>query len=349
MATKVHSFMSSQPTEADFPVTYLNDTVIVQVSKRLSVLEAVGFKQTCQNLTQADSPPGQIIIDFQQTTFMDSSGLGALVSNLKIAQEKAIAFRLRNVTPQVMAVLNLTGLDQVLPIDSLSSAPPTEANNSVDSRKSNSRKVEPLPQTHPSVASWMKRFIDIVGSIVGLVITGILIIPIAIAIQIDDPGPLFFRQTRCGWMGKRFPIWKFRSMCVDAEAKKSQVKNQVQGAFFKNEDDPRVTRVGRFLRRTSLDELPQFWNVLKGEMSLVGTRPPTPDEVERYEVPEWQRLDVKPGMTGEWQVNGRSTVRSFEDVIRLDLQYQKNWCLVYDLKLIFKTVAILFNRNSGAV
>ncbi|MBD2388239.1 anti-sigma factor antagonist [Cylindrospermum sp. FACHB-282] len=349
MATKMHSFMSSQPTEADFPVTYLNDTVIVQVSTRLSVLEAVGFKQTCQNLTQANPHPGQIIIDFQQTTFMDSSGLGALVSNFKIAQEKGIAFRLRNVTPQVMAVLNLTGLDQVLPIDSLSSVSLIEANNTVDTRKNNSRRVEPLPQTHPSVASWMKRFIDIVGAMVGLVITGILMIPIAIAIEIDDPGPIFFCQTRCGWMGKRFSIWKFRSMCVDAEAKKAQVQNQVQGAFFKNEADPRVTRIGRFLRRTSLDELPQFWNVLKGEMSLVGTRPPTPDEVERYEVPEWQRLDVKPGMTGEWQVNGRSTVRSFEDVIRLDLQYQKNWCLAYDLKLIFKTVAIVFNRNSGAV
>ena len=103
------------------------------------------------------------------------------------------------------------------------------------------------------------------------------------------------------------------------------------------------------MRRTSLDELPQFLNVLKGEMSLVGTRPPTPDEVEKYEVPEWQRLDVKPGMTGEWQVNGRSTVRSFEDVIRLDLKYQKNWNLLYDLQLIFKTVTILFNKNSGAM
>jgi lipopolysaccharide/colanic/teichoic acid biosynthesis glycosyltransferase len=106
--------------------------------------------------------------------------------------------------------------------------------------------------------------------------------------------------------------------------------------------------VGRVLRKTSLDELPQFWNVLKGEMSLVGTRPPTPDEVERYEVPEWQRLDVKPGMTGEWQVNGRSQVRNFEDVIRLDLRYQENWSLVYDLKLIVKTILVLFRKNSGA-
>lgn len=138
-------------------------------------------------------------------------------------------------------------------------------------------------------------------------------------------------------------------MCTNAEALKSQIKNQASGAFFKNDNDPRITKVGQILRKTSLDELPQFWNVLKGEMSLVGTRPPTPDEVERYEVPQWQRLDVKPGMTGEWQVNGRSQVRDFEDVIRLDLKYQQNWSLMYDLKLIVKTVTILFQKNSGAV
>lgn len=102
------------------------------------------------------------------------------------------------------------------------------------------------------------------------------------------------------------------------------------------------------MRRTSLDELPQFWNVLRGEMSLVGTRPPTPDEVERYEVPEWQRLDVKPGMTGEWQVNGRSRISNFEEVIKLDLRYQQNWSLQYDLQLILKTLLILFRKNSGA-
>jgi anti-anti-sigma factor len=349
MATKVQSFMTSQPTQVDFPVTSLTETVIVQVPARLSVLEAVVFKQTCQNLTQENTPPKQIIIDFHHTAFMDSSGLGALVSNYKNAQEKGIALTLRNVTPPVMAVLNLTGLDQVFTIESSSETLPIESKDLTETPKTNARKAEQLPTTHPSVASWMKRFIDIVGALVGLVITGILFIPIVVTIQIDDPGPIFFGQIRCGWMGKRFKIWKFRSMCVDAEAKKASVKNQVQGAFFKNENDPRVTSVGRFLRRTSLDELPQFWNVLKGDMSLVGTRPPTPDEVERYEVPEWQRLDVKPGMTGEWQVNGRSKVRSFEDVIRLDLEYQKNWSLLYDLKLIFKTVTILFHKNSGAV
>jgi anti-anti-sigma factor len=349
MATKVQSFMSSQTIPVDFPITYLENAAILQVPVRLTVLEAVSFKQTCQNLIQADSPPEQILIDFQNTTFMDSSGLGSLVSNFKNARELGIKVTLRHVTPQVMAVLNLTGLDQVFPIESLHNLTLIETDKFTDPGKNNSRKVDSLPQTHNSVASWMKRVIDIVGALVGLVITFILFIPIAITIQIDDPGPILFKQTRCGWMGKRFAIWKFRSMCVDAEARKSQIKNQVTGAFFKNDNDPRITKVGNFLRRTSLDELPQFWNVLKGEMSLVGTRPPTPDEVERYEVPEWQRFDVKPGMTGEWQVNGRSTVRSFEDVIRLDLQYQQNWTLVYDLKLIFKTITILFNKNSGAV
>ncbi|MDJ0772008.1 MAG: sugar transferase [Mastigocoleus sp. MO_167.B18] len=334
--------MSRQPTEVNFPVTLSKDEAMVEVPSRLSVLEAINFKQTCENLTQqSNTPVTQITVDFHQTTFIDSSGLGALVSNLKTTQEKGIDFKLKNVTPQVMAVLNLTGLDVVFPIEVATETSPV--NNAV--------LEEQLPTTHPSIRSWMKRSIDILGALVGLVITAILFLPIAIAIQVDDPGPIFFGQIRCGWMGKHFKIWKFRSMCVDAEAKKAELQkhNQVEGAFFKIDNDPRITKVGRFLRKTSLDELPQFWNVLKGEMSLVGTRPPTPNEVESYEVPEWQRLDVKPGMTGEWQVNGRSSVRKFEDVIRLDLQYQKNWNLFYDLKLIVKTVTILFDKNSGAV
>ncbi|MDJ0695318.1 sugar transferase [Mastigocoleus sp. MO_188.B34] len=334
--------MSRQPTEVNFPVTLSKDEAMVEVPSRLSVLEAINFKQTCENLTQqSNTPVTQITVDFHQTTFIDSSGLGALVSNLKTTQEKGIDFKLKNVTPQVMAVLNLTGLDVVFPIEVATETSPV--NNAV--------LEEQLPTTHPSIRSWMKRSIDILGALVGLLITAILFLPIAIAIQVDDPGPIFFGQIRCGWMGKHFKIWKFRSMCVDAEAKKAELQkhNQVEGAFFKIDNDPRITKVGRFLRKTSLDELPQFWNVLKGEMSLVGTRPPTPNEVESYEVPEWQRLDVKPGMTGEWQVNGRSSVRKFEDVIRLDLQYQKNWNLFYDLKLIVKTVTILFDKNSGAV
>ncbi len=334
--------MNRQLTEINFPVTLSKNQATIEVSSRLSVLEAINFKETCKKLTQqVNTPITQITIDFHQTTFIDSSGLGSLVSNLKTTQEKGIDFKLKNVTPQVMTVLNITGLDVVFPIEVSTETTPT----------SNTLLGKELSTTHPSIKSWIKRTIDIIGALVGLIITGVLFIPIAIAIKIDDPGPIFFDQIRCGWMSKRFKIWKFRSMCVDAEAKKAELQkyNQVEGAFFKIDKDPRITKVGRFLRKTSLDELPQFWNVLKGEMSLVGTRPPTPNEVESYEIPEWQRLDVKPGMTGEWQVNGRSSVRKFEDVIRLDLQYQKNWSLFYDLKLIFKTVQILFTKSSGAV
>jgi lipopolysaccharide/colanic/teichoic acid biosynthesis glycosyltransferase len=201
---------------------------------------------------------------------------------------------------------------------------------------------------HRSVYSWVKRFIDIIGALTGLVIAAILFMPIAIAIKLDSPGPILFSQTRCGLSGKRFRLWKFRSMVVDAEALKVQVKNQAEGPIFKNTNDPRITRIGSFLRKLSLDELPQFWNVLKGDMSLVGTRPPTPDEVERYTAFQWQRLNVKPGMTGEWQTHGRSQINNFEDVVKLDLRYQQNWSPVYDLKLILKTFTCLIQKNNGA-
>lgn len=330
--------MVSNPPGDNFTIIFTNNTPVVYTPPRLSVLEAVEFKTAYQQLLQEVKPKGLIILDFAATQFMDSSGVGALVSNLKVTKEQGVKLILRNVRPPVMAVLSMTSLDQVLTIERTTSeaTAPMLAN------------VRP-PETHPSVRSWLKRSLDIVGSLVGLGITAALFVPIAIAIKQDSPGPILFGQTRCGWMGRRFQIWKFRSMCSDAERLKNQVQNQASGSFFKNDNDPRITAVGRFLRRTSLDELPQFWNVLKGEMSLVGTRPPTPEEVETYQIPEWQRLDVKPGMTGEWQVNGRSSIRNFEDVIKLDLRYQAHWSLWYDVKLILRTVLILFNKKSGAV
>ncbi|NEP01855.1 MAG: STAS domain-containing protein [Symploca sp. SIO2E9] len=325
-------------SEADFKVMFLEDIPVVHIPVRLSVLEAVALKTKCQQLLQKTSLSAKIIFDFGETTFIDSSGVGALVSNHKLAREKGVEILLSRVTPQVMAVLAMTSLDKILNIEPLavSAQPLTKSSENQ------------LPTTHPSVRSWVKRVIDIVGGCVGLGITAIVFIPILVAVQLDDPGPVFFSQTRLGWMGKPFKIWKFRSMYIDAEARKHEIENQADGKVFKNENDPRITQVGRFLRRTSLDELPQFLNVVRGEMSLVGTRPPTPNEVEIYEVPEWQRLDVKPGMTGEWQVNGRSSVRNFEDIIQLDLRYQRNWSLLYDLKLIIKTIFIVFSKNSGA-
>ena len=198
------------------------------------------------------------------------------------------------------------------------------------------------------VNSKAKRIIDIIGGIVGLSITALVFVPIAIAIQIDSPGAIFYSQIRCGYKGKKFLIWKFRSMVPNADALKSQVKNEANGALFKNENDPRITKIGKFLRKTSLDELPQFLNVLKGEMSLVGTRPPTVEELENYNDKHLQRLEVKPGLTGEWQVNGRSKILDFEQVVDLDLQYQQKWSIFYDLKLILKTISVIFSKKNGA-
>ncbi|BAZ23149.1 undecaprenyl-phosphate galactose phosphotransferase [Kalymmatonema gypsitolerans NIES-4073] len=201
---------------------------------------------------------------------------------------------------------------------------------------------------HPSVTSKVKRIIDILGAVVGLGITAVVAIPLAIAIQLDNPGPIFYTQIRYGLNGRCFQIWKFRSMVVEADRLKHLVNNEAKGHhIFKNENDPRITRVGRFLRRTSLDELPQFWNVLLGEMSLVGTRPPTPNEVIHYSKHHWERLNVKPGITGEWQVNGRSSIKDFEDIVRMDLDYQRKWSIAYDISLILKTLKVVLNK-SGA-
>jgi lipopolysaccharide/colanic/teichoic acid biosynthesis glycosyltransferase len=200
---------------------------------------------------------------------------------------------------------------------------------------------------HPSVTSKLKRLIDIVGALVGLTITGLILLPIAIAIQLDNPGPLFYSQIRCGLNGQTFRIWKFRSMIAEADRLKHLVHNQAKGNIFKNKHDPRVTKVGRFLRKTSLDELPQFWNVLKGDMSLVGTRPPTVDEVMKYERHHYQRLLVKPGITGEWQANGRSKVEDFEDIVKMDVAYQEKWSILYDLRLILKTILVVLNKNGA--
>lgn len=330
--------MLKKMPEQNIQATSLKEHPTIHLPRRISVIEAVDLKKKIQQILQTSYSPEKVILDCSQTTFIDSSGIGALVSVHKISREKEVKIIHRGVTPQMMAVLKMTALDRVLTVEPLAAQPKPVTT------------IEPLPETHPSVRSWLKRWIDIVGAAVGLGITAIIFVPIAIFIKLESPGPIFFGQIRKGWMGREFKIWKFRSMYIDAEERKKQLEaqNQADGKTFKMKDDPRVTKVGKFLRKTSLDELPQFWNVLRGEMSLVGTRPPTPNEVDIYEVPEWQRLDVKPGMTGEWQVSGRSTISHFEDIIALDLRYQRNWSLTHDIKLILKTIFVVFSKNSGA-
>jgi exopolysaccharide biosynthesis polyprenyl glycosylphosphotransferase len=323
--------------EQETQVTISSQTCIIPLPASFTVVHAVPFKQEFQQ-TCKDNPDLTVaILDFNQTTFMDSSGIGALVGCYKVAKEHRLRLVLRNVTPQVLTILSLAGLETLFEIESRA-----------ESVAIVNADTDQAFVTHPSVQSRTKRLFDIAGALVGLALTALVLPIIAIAIKLDSPGPIFFGQVRCSWMGKRFKMWKFRSMVTDAEARKHQVANEASGALFKNANDPRVTRVGRFLRKTSLDELPQFWCVLIGEMSLVGTRPPTPDEVQHYEIPQWNRLDIKPGMTGEWQVNGRSKITDFEDVVRLDMRYQENWSLMYDVQIIVKTVMVLFRKGSGA-
>jgi exopolysaccharide biosynthesis polyprenyl glycosylphosphotransferase len=194
-----------------------------------------------------------------------------------------------------------------------------------------------------------KRIADIFLGSIGFFSLFICYPILALCIKITSPGPVFFRQVRVGRNGKRFIIYKFRTMYMDAEQRKKELldKNELEGAIFKIRDDPRITGIGKFIRRFSIDELPQFINVLKGEMSLVGTRPPTPEEVCQYEKWHYRRISVRPGITGLWQVSGRNKISNFDEIVKLDLKYIDTWSLWLDFKIIFKTIFVIFQRNSA--
>ena len=196
----------------------------------------------------------------------------------------------------------------------------------------------------------LKRLTDLIISIIGIIIASPIMLLAAIAIKAESPGPIIFKQTRVGQNGRYFNIFKFRSMYQDAEERKKELmsQNEMQGeVMFKMKDDPRITKVGKFIRKTSIDELPQLFNVLLGTMSLVGTRPPTLDEVEKYKRGQWRRISIKPGITGMWQVSGRNNITEFDKVVELDLKYIDNWNLFLDIKILFKTVFVLFSRDGA--
>ena len=195
----------------------------------------------------------------------------------------------------------------------------------------------------------IKRVMDIVGGLVGMLITLLFLPFVALAIKLDSKGPVLFSQIRIGRNGRRFKIYKFRSMYIDAEERKKELEkeNEIKGLMFKIENDPRVTKVGAFLRKTSIDELPQFYNVFKGDMSLVGTRPPTADEFEKYNQYYRRRISMTPGLTGMWQVSGRSDIEDFDDVVKYDLMYIDNWTLRLDIKILFQTIGVvLFGKGA---
>lgn len=196
---------------------------------------------------------------------------------------------------------------------------------------------------------FIKKIVDVVGALVGLCLTLAIFPFIALAIKFDSRGPLLFGQKRVGEHGRLFTCWKFRSMYVDAEERKEDLAhlNEMTGAIFKIKNDPRITRVGHFIRKTSLDELPQFWNVLVGDMSLVGTRPPTPNEVAKYENWHRRRISIKPGITGLWQVSGRNQIQDFDSIVRLDLEYIDKWNIWMDIKILLKTIKVVFVREGS--
>ena len=211
----------------------------------------------------------------------------------------------------------------------------------------------PMAQFAPTVMSpgklALKRFVDIIGGIVGTVLSLPIILIVAIPLKIESPGPLIFKQQRVGKNGRIFNIYKLRSMYQDAEERKKALmeQNKMDGHMFKMDNDPRITKVGKFIRKTSIDELPQFWNVLKGDMSLVGTRPPTVDEFEKYESHHKRRLSMKPGITGKWQVSGRSDIQDFEEVVKLDCEYIDEWSPFLDIQILFKTVGVVLTHKGA--
>lgn len=211
----------------------------------------------------------------------------------------------------------------------------------------------PMAQFAPTIISpgklSLKRFVDIIGGIVGTVLSFPIILIVAIPLKIESPGPLIFKQQRVGKNGRIFNIYKLRSMYQDAEERKKALmeQNKMDGHMFKMDNDPRITKVGKFIRKTSIDELPQFWNVLKGDMSLVGTRPPTVDEFEKYESHHKRRLSMKPGITGKWQVSGRSDIQDFEEVVKLDCEYIDEWSPFLDIQILFKTVGVVLTHKGA--
>ena len=194
----------------------------------------------------------------------------------------------------------------------------------------------------------LKRMMDITGSLFGLMICGIVSIFLVPLIK-KDGGPAIFAQDRVGRNGRIFKFYKFRSMRVDAEEIKKDLmsQNQMQGGMFKIENDPRITKIGHFIRKTSLDELPQFWNVLKGDMSLVGTRPPTLDEYMKYTPEQKRRLSFKPGITGLWQISGRSNITNFDDVVKLDVTYLDGWTIWKDIEILLKTIKVVVMKDGA--
>ncbi|WP_354094417.1 sugar transferase [Clostridium gasigenes] len=210
------------------------------------------------------------------------------------------------------------------------------------------QQVEVIVESENKLYLFSKRTLDIVASLIGLIVLSPIIVITGILIRIESKGPIIFSQNRIGLNGRKFKMYKFRSMVLNAEALKTKLleQNEMSGPMFKMKEDPRITKTGKFIRKTSIDELPQLINVLKGEMSLVGPRPSLPQEVEKFEPWMMKRIEVKPGLTCYWQVSGRNNI-DFEAWMQLDIDYVNDRNFLLDIKLIFKTFFVLFGDENA--
>lgn len=329
-----------------------------KVSRQASLLVITSAEQARECVQKLNSEEYQGFV-ISGLILVDGTEAGEAVDGIPVVAngETLIDYVRLNVVDQVLIqgrgnfeeVQNLAkellGMGIVVHIsleDALETLPNKEINTlgSLDVVTASIRTASPVQLT-------VKRLMDICGAIVGLVITALAFLFVAPAIYIKSPGPIFFSQERMGRNGRRFKIYKFRSMYMDAEERKKELmeSNKMQGLMFKMDDDPRIIKgIGHFIRNTSIDELPQFWNILKGDMSLVGTRPPTLDEFEQYQTHHKIRLSFRPGLTGLWQVSGRSNITDFEEVVRLDEAYIAQWSIALDIKILAKTVFVVFKR-----
>lgn len=274
----------------------------------------------------------------------DSQSMNGILSNIS----RDVVDTSWDIPPLTFPKLQPTDSEEADGADETSLAEPRTIASSVPAQMEQPVLLASLPQ-YTGAANVIKRLLDIIGSLCALIISSPILLGVAIAIKLDDGGPVFFSQTRIGLHGKPFKMYKFRSMVTNAEELKKKLAEetgQEDRFIFKMKDDPRITKVGHFIRKTSLDEFPQFYNVLKGDMSLVGPRPALPEEVARYGSLYSARLLVKPGITGPWQVSGRSDL-SQEQSEYLDVSYIENWSIAGDLAILAKTVMVIFTGRGS--
>lgn len=299
--------------------------------------------------------------DIKGIVILDKEIIGKKICGIPVVagQDTMLDFLKTNVVDEIFIALNNTrekvnelthdflemGITVHINIDTVSANLP----NTVVKKFRNLTAITTSVKTMTPLQRAMKRFMDICGGVVGLVITGLAFIIVAPIIYKQSPGPIFFTQERVGKNGRKFKMYKFRSMYMDAEERKKELMkyNKMDGLMFKMDNDPRVTPIGKIIRKFSIDELPQFYNVLKGDMSLVGTRPPTVEEYTQYKIHHKKRLAIRPGLTGVWQVSGRSDITDFEKIVAMDAKYIEEWNFGLDIKILLKTVAVVFGKKGS--